>query len=70
VARLIGRNVKTIWRHAVRDREFGIRLRAAQRIARNQPLDTIRRAAASNPRAAAWLAAHPIIPTSQTFPSQ
>lgn len=70
VARLIGRNVKTIWRHAARDQEFGHRLRAAQRIAHNNPLATIRRAAAASPRAAAWLAAHPIIPSPQTVPSR
>jgi hypothetical protein len=69
VARLIGRNVKTIWRHAARDQAFGQGLRAAQRVARNQPHEVIRRAAASSPRAAAWLAAHPIIPAPQIVSS-
>lgn len=68
VARRLGRNVKTIWRHAARDERFGYRLRCAQQAARHQPLDVIRRAAAASPAAARWLTRHPIILPSQPKP--
>ncbi len=55
VARLMGCNVKTIRRHALRDERFGRLLRAAEVAAQNDPLKLMRRAAGSSWRAAAWL---------------
>jgi IS30 family transposase len=70
VARRIGRDRKTIERHARHDHAFGLRLRSAKFVAEGHPLETIRRAAASNPRAAAWLAARPRIHAPQLVQSQ
>ncbi|QDT72740.1 hypothetical protein I41_19230 [Lacipirellula limnantheis] len=55
VARAMGCNVKTIRRHADFDPQFQRRLEAAAIVARSSPLQVIRRAAQTNPQAAAWL---------------
>jgi hypothetical protein len=70
VARQIGCNRKTIERHALRDKAFGLQLHSAKFVAQGRPLETVRRAAASNPRAAAWLAARPTIQAPQDVPGQ
>jgi hypothetical protein len=70
VARLIGRDRKTIERHVVRDQAFGLRLHSAKFLAQGRPLETVRRAAASNPSAANWLAARPRIRTPQPVQNQ
>jgi len=55
VARLLGCNVKTIRREARRDEHFGGELKSAELTASNDPLKLMKRAAANNWRAAAWL---------------
>lgn len=55
VARLIGCDVKTIRRHALRNDRFARLLRTAELAARNDPLKMMRRAAHGSWRAAAWL---------------
>ncbi|HEX6963687.1 MAG TPA: hypothetical protein VF175_17605, partial [Lacipirellula sp.] len=55
VARLIGCDVKTIRRHALRHDRFARLLRTAELSARNDPLKMMRRAAHGSWRAAAWL---------------
>jgi hypothetical protein len=55
VARIVGRDVRTIRRHAQRDDNFARLLGVAEVSARNDPLKMVRRAASGSWRAAAWL---------------
>jgi hypothetical protein len=55
VARLVGCNVKTIRRHAIRNPNFGRLLATAEISARHDPLKMMRRSAGASWRAAAWL---------------
>jgi hypothetical protein len=55
VARLMGCSVKTIRRQARRDQQFASELKTAELAACNDPLRLVKRAAADNWRAAAWL---------------
>lgn len=51
----VGCDVKTIWRHRRQHPEFDAELRRARVAADAEPLETVRRAAATNWRAAVWL---------------